>query len=699
MGGSSSRFVRCVVAACCVASVSLTACAQEPQTYDLVVYGGTSAGVIAAVQAKRMGKTAVVVGPDKHLGGLSSGGLGYTDSGWKETIGGLSRDFYHRLWKHYQEPGAWKWQKKEEFGNRGQGTPALDGENRTMWVFEPHAAEGVFEGLVKEFEIPVVRGEFLDREKGVKKEGERIASITMLSGKTFRGRMFVDATYEGDLMAAAGVSYTVGRESNDTHGETLNGVQVGHSRSHRFVKRVDPYVKPGDPKSGLVWGVHGDDPGKDGTADKRVQAYCYRMCMSNVPANSAAFPKPADYDEAKYELLLRNFEAGDLRFPMKPDLLPNGKTDTNNNHAFSTDAIGLNYDYPEASYKEREEILAAHVSYQQGLMWTLANHPRVPQEIRDEMAKWGLAKDEFVDNGSWPHQIYVREARRMVSDYVQSEQDCRRLRVCEDSVGLGSYNMDSHNVQRYVTPDGAAQNEGDVQVGPGGSYAISYRAIVPKKGEAANLLVPVCLSSSHIAYGSIRMEPVFMILGQSAATAAVMAIDGDIAVQEVEYAKLRERLVKEGQVLDPQGNPHPAADIAPASLKGVVVDDEQATFVGDWGGGSTVGPWVGSGYRHDGDAGKGEKSARFTAALKPGSYEVRLAYTPHSNRATNVPVAVRHRDGSTTKVISQRAKPEIDGAFVSLGNYRFLGEGEVTIHTDNTNGHVIADAVQFVPLE
>jgi len=679
----------------------IVASAQEPAPqYDVVVYGGTSAGVIAAVQAKKMGKSAVIVGPDKHLGGLSSGGLGFTDSGRKETIGGLSREFYHRLYEYYQQPSSWKWQKQADFGNRGQGTPALDGANRTMWVFEPHAAEAVFDEFVKEFEIPVFRGEYLDREKGVKKEGDRIASITMLSGKTFKGKAFIDATYEGDLMAVAGVSYTVGREANAKYSETLNGVQTRNSHSHRFVVPVDPYVKPGDPKSGLVWGVHGDGPGSDGEADKRVQAYCYRMCMSNVPQNSVPFPKPADYDEAKYELLFRNFEAGDMRLPLKPDMLPNGKTDTNNNCAFSTDALGLNYDYPEASYEEREEILARHVSYQQGLMWSLANHPRVPQKIRDQMAKWGLAKDEFTDNGNWPHQIYVREARRMVGDYVQTEQDCRRIRICEDSIGLGSYNMDSHNTQRYVTADGKAQNEGDVQVSPGGPYAISYRAIVPKKGEAANLLVPICLSSSHIAYGSIRMEPVFMILGQDAATAAVLAIDAKIAVQDVPYTKLRERLAADGQVLDiPEGTAPAEAALLPKDLEGVVVDDNDAVLKGTWSVGNSIGPWVGSGYRHDSDEGKGAKSATFRTKLKPGKYEVRLAYSPNPNRATNVPVVVRHANGEKKAIVNEREKPKVGKAFVSLGTFTFGESAEVEILTEGTNGHVIIDAVQFVPVK
>jgi hypothetical protein len=362
--------------------------------------------------------------------------------------------------------------------------------------------------------------------------------------------MFIDATYEGDLLAAAGVTYTIGRESNDEYGETCNGVQKARNvKNHRFVVPVDPYIVPGDPASGLVSGIHGDAPGEESQADRRVQAYCFRMCMSNVSENRRPFPKPANYDEARYELLLRNFEAGDRRVPMHPLMMPNGKTDTNNNGAFSTDNIGMNYDYPEASYGRRTEILHEHRDYQQGLMWTLANHPRVPAEVREEMEQWGLAKDEFTDNGNWPTEFYVREARRMVSDYVMTEHDTRLARQPEDSIGMGSYNLDSHNCQRYVDAAGHAANEGDVQVAPGGPYAISYRSIVPRRGEAGNLLAPVCISASHIAYGSIRMEPVFMILGQTAATAACQAVDDGVTVQDVEYKQLAKRLLADGQVL------------------------------------------------------------------------------------------------------------------------------------------------------
>jgi hypothetical protein len=324
---------------------------------------------------------------------------------------------------------------------------------------------------------------------------------------------------------------------------------MNNVKNHRFLVRVDGYKQPGIAKSGLLWGIQPDFPSCEGCADKCVQAYCYRMCMSNVPKNRVPFPKPADYDESMYELLFRNFEAGDLRVPMHPLMMPNGKTDTNNNGAFSTDDIGMNYNYPEADYGRRAAILAEHERYQKGLMWTLANHPRVPQKVRAEMAQWGLAKDEFTDNDNWPHEIYVREARRMVSDYVMTEKDCLKQRVAEDSIGRGSYNMDSHNVQRYVKADGTVQNEGDVQVSTRGPYVISYRSIIPRRGETPNLLVPVCLSASHIAYGSIRMEPVFFILGQSAATAACQAIDAACAVQDVDYEKLKQQLLADGQIL------------------------------------------------------------------------------------------------------------------------------------------------------
>jgi hypothetical protein len=537
-------------------TIALLAAVTAPQspTYDVVVYGATSAGVIAAVQARRMGKTVVLVGPDTHLGGLSSSGLGFTDTGNKAVIGGLSREFYHRVWRHYQSADAWKWQKREEYGNKGQGTPAVDGEQRTMWIFEPHAAERIFEDLVKEHAVPVVRDEWLDRAKGVRLDRGRIAAITMLSGRTYAGRMFIDATYEGDLMAAAGVSYHVGRESSAAYGEQWNGIQTGilHHRHHFGVlkDKISPYVRPGDPKSGLLPRVSAAPPGEYGQADHRIQAYCYRYCVTDHPDNRIPFPKPAGYDPQQYELLLRVFEAGWRETFQKFDPIPNRKTDSNNHGPFSTDNIGFNYDYPEASYQRRREILEEHQTYQKGWLYFIANDPRVPKDVQVEMQRWGLPKDEFTDNGGWPHQIYVREARRMIGAFVMTEHELMKRRPTPDPVGMGSYTIDSHNVQRYITPDGGVQNEGDIGVGLAGPYQIAYGALVPRRGQAPNLLVPVCVSSTHIAFGSIRMEPVFMILGQSAATAAVLAIDGNVAVQDVPYAQLRERLLKDGQVLE-----------------------------------------------------------------------------------------------------------------------------------------------------
>ena len=530
---------------------------ESAQTYDadIVIYGGTSAAVTAAVQAKKMGKSVIVVSPDKHLGGLSAGGLGFTDTGNKEVIGGLSREFYHRLYRHYDQPGSWKWQDKSAYGNKGQGTPAIDGNNRTMWIFEPHAAEKVFEDMVKEHKLEVLRDEWLDRKSGVAVTDSRIVSIKTLSGKIFKGKMFLDATYEGDLMAAAGVKYHVGREGTSVYGEEWNGIQTGvlHHK-HWFQKNIDPYVVPGDPSSGLLPRISAEDPGKKGDGDHRIQAYCFRMCLSNHPDNRIPFARPEGYDSTQYQLLARVYAAGWDETFEKFDDIPNRKTDTNNHGPFSTDNIGMNYDYPEASYERRREIIREHELYQKGLMYFLANDPQVPEDVRKAINEWGLPKDEFVDNGNWPHQIYVREARRMIGEYVMTEHDVLSRRDVPEPVGMGSYTVDSHNVQRYVKPDGFVQNEGDIGVKTPMPYKISYRSLIPKKEECKNLLVPVCVSSSHIAYGSIRMEPVFMILGQSAATAASIAIDENISVQEVAYDKLRERLEKDDQRLAYRGN-------------------------------------------------------------------------------------------------------------------------------------------------
>jgi hypothetical protein len=549
--------MRVLVALLLAVVVTSLSGAQATTTYDVVVYGGTAAGVMAAVQARRMGKTVVLVGPDTHLGGLSSSGLGFTDTGNKAVIGGLSREFYHRVWQQYQNQDTWKWQRREDYGNKGQGTPAIDGEQRTMWIFEPRVAEQVFDAFVREHRIPVHRDEWLDRATGVSKSGGRITAIRMLSGRTYAGRMFIDATYEGDLMAAAGVDYHVGRESKGTYSEQWNGVQTGvlHHRHHFGVLKtaISPYVVPGDPSSGVLPRISTQPPGAFGAADTRIQAYCYRYCVTDHPDNKIPFPKPEGYDPKQYELLLRIYDAGWRETFDKFDPIPNRKTDSNNHGPFSSDNIGFNYDYPDASYERRREILKEHRTYQQGWLYFIANDPRVPKDVQTEMRRWGLPKDEFTDNGGWPHQIYVREARRMVGSFVMTEHELLKRRPTPQSIGMGSYTIDSHNVQRYITPEGGVQNEGDIGVPTAGPYEIAYGSLVPKRGQVDNLLVPICLSSSHIAFGSIRMEPVFMVLGQSAATAAALAIDAGVALQDVPYDALRERLLKDGQVLEFQG--------------------------------------------------------------------------------------------------------------------------------------------------
>jgi hypothetical protein len=622
--------------------------------------------------------------------------LGATDIGNKQAIGGLSREFYHRIWQYYRQPERWKQETREKyFAGRPHGNAA---DEETMWTFEPHAATEVYDAMLKEAKVPVIFSERLDLKGGVQKEGTRITAIRMESGRTFTGKMFIDATYEGDLMAKAGVSYHVGRESNATYGETLNGIQTARATKHQFTKSPDPYRKPGDPASGLLPGIQAGEPGIDGEGDKRVQAYNLRMCTTDVPENRVPWHKPENYDPLRYELLLRNFEAGDLRSPWNPVWLPNRKTDTNNNFAFSTDNIGMNYEFPDGDYATRERILKEHYDYQMGLMWTLANHPRVPEKIRAEFTHLSPAKDEFTDNNHWPRQLYIREARRMTGEYIMSERNCTRAVVVDDSAGMGAYNMDSHNTQRYVTKDGRVLNEGDIQTGTR-PYPVSYRSLCPKAAECTNLLVPVCLSASHIAYGSIRMEPVFMVLGQSAATAASLAIGSGTSVQNVDCGKLKARLLADRQVLDfvspaaPEKKPGMAKD----KLPGVVVDDAEAEKTGFATDSSTASPFVGGGYAHDGNTGKGQQRAIFKAALpSPGRYEVRIAYTALPNRASNVPVTIKHTAGIQKATLNERKAPDIDGLFVSLGTWEFDRQGSVEVSNEATDGYVIIDAVQWL---
>lgn len=537
----------------------------QNKKYDVVIYGGTSAGIASAIQASRMGKSVVIIEPSNRLGGLTTGGLGQTDIGNKHVIGGISREFYQNIRKYYNKPESWKWQNRDDYLDDGQ--TRTDKNEDSMWTFEPSAALKVYQQMISGEKIDIVYGERLNRENGVTKKDNMIESIKMENGTKYIGKMFIDATYEGDLMAAAGVSYRVGRESNSEHGESLNGVQANkisatlkwtlsrNAFNHNFIDKVDPYIIKGNPDSGLLPYISEGAPGVDGEGDNKIQAYCFRMTLTDNPDNRIPFKKPANYKELNYELLFRNYEASNgaevNQMPWINSSMPNRKTDTNNRRGFSTDFIGQNYDYPEASYEERERIIEAHREYQQGLMWTLAYHPRIPEKVRNTISKWGTCKDEYEDGvDGWQQQLYIREARRMQSDYVMTQKNCEGIDNVEDPVGMGAYGMDSHHIQRYVDINGFVQNEGNVEAPVQSPYPISYRSIVPKKEESKNLLVPICVSSTHIAFGSIRMEPVFMVLGQSAATAACIAIDKKQAIQDIDYSLLQSILLSDKQILD-----------------------------------------------------------------------------------------------------------------------------------------------------
>lgn len=554
--------------------IMFSSCNKKPDNLisaDVIIYGGTSAGVTASIQTARLGKSVILIEPGNRLGGLTTGGLGQTDIGNKQVIGGIAREFYKNIKIYYNDSINWKWQTKSEYVDGGQTRTGIYED--AMWTFEPSAALKVFHKMIENLDIQIIYNERLNRKTGVKKEANTIHSITMESGTTYLGKMFIDATYEGDLMAASGVSYTIGREPNSQYGESLNGIQANafgksllgevsnNSVYHNFIEGVDPYIIKGNPKSGLLPFISKGGPGIEGNGDKGIQAYCFRMTLTNHPENRIPFKKPDDYNELNYELLFRNYEAakgpieemysyGDSLVPWINSSMPNRKTDTNNQKGFSTDFIGQNWDYPEASYKERENIVERHRNYQQGLMWTLANHPRIPEKVRNKVSQWGTCRDEYDREDGWQQQLYIREARRMISDYVMTQKNCESIEIVNDPIGMAAYGMDSHHIKRYVNTDGFVANEGNVEAYVKAPFPISYKSIVPKKNECSNLIVPVCLSASHIAFGSIRMEPVFMILGQSSAIIASMGIDESKAVQDLEYNNLEKKLIDNEQILE-----------------------------------------------------------------------------------------------------------------------------------------------------
>ena len=649
--------------------LSLVACslfaqtsqAQSSENYDICVYGGSSAGVIAAYTAARMHKTVILIEPGHHLGGLSSGGLGYTDIGNKYAIKGLSLDFYRRVGQHY---GKFE-----------------------QWIFEPHVAEDIFQQYIREAKVHVMYGHAI--REAVKTNG-RINSISLDAGLEIQAKEFIDCSYEGDLMARAGVTYTVGREASALYKESYDGVQLRDK--HQFPDGIDPYKVPGDPRSGLLWGISNRPLDPDGSGDTKVQSYNYRICLTNDPANRIAIGRPARYDAARYELLLRLLEkqpAKDLWSFLKFDLLPGHKTDINNNGPFSTDMIGMNYDYPDADYAIRKKIADSHTDYVKGLLYFIGHDPRMPAQLRTKMLEWGYPKDEYTDNDHWTPQLYVREGRRMKGAYVMTQSNCEGKTVVEDGVGLAAYTMDSHNCQRIVK-GGMVKNEGDVQIGGFPPYPISYRSLVPRAKECSNLLVPVCLSASHIAYGSIRMEPVFMELGQSSAIAASRAIDQQIAVQQVEAAWIRETL-----------NRDPLAD---GSVAEIIVDNDDTAYVrifGDWQ--RQKQDSYGFSRLADEHTDKEARSVRFfPRIIHAGGYSL-YVYVPKTSHPSTITKLTVHAGNSSRQLELATGRLQVEGQtsgeWVKAGDID-LPEGQssfVEIGNQDADGTVIADAILLVP--
>jgi hypothetical protein len=628
---------------------------------------------MAAYTAKKMGKSVLLIEPGRHLGGLTSGGLGYTDIGNKYAITGLALDYYRRLGNHY---GKFE-----------------------QWVFEPGVAENLFRDYVKRAGVEVLFDHCL---AGASKDAngylqtialENVAGALVGSNRTVKAGMFIDATYEGDLMARAGVSYIVGREDNSLYQETLNGVQF-HDK-HQFPDGVDPYNIPGSPESGLVWGISSESLPPNGTGDKKVQAYNFRICLTDHPANRIPITRPRNYDSTRYELVLRQIAkrpAKNLNGVMKIDHMPNRKTDINNNGGFSTDMVGMNYNYPEADYATRRKIQQEHEDYNKGFLYFLGHDPRVPEPLRREMNQWGYPKDEYTDNSNWSLQMYVREARRMVGAYVMTQHNCQGRKVVEDGVGMAAYTMDSHNCQRVVV-NGMVKNEGDVQVGGFGPYPISYRSLIPKESECKNLLVPVCLSASHIAYGSIRMEPVFMVLAQSAAVAACLALDAKTSVQGVNVKAVQAEL---------KNNP-----LADKSLPEIRIDNEDALYVqktGEWQQDNKAGGRFGPSLLRDDSRGATPKSVRFTPDVrKAGKYQV-YVYFPKVADASAVTTITLHNGKQAKDMTLRKESLQVEGqtagAWVPLGEYNMATgrKGYVEISNKGADGVVVADAVLFVPV-
>lgn len=649
------------------AAAIITGCCKDNK-YDLCVYGGTSAGVIAAYSAAQLGMNVVIVEPGNHFGGMTAGGLGFTDIGNKQAVQGVAHQFYRKVGAHY-------------------GT-------LEQWIFEPHVAEDIFMDYLDHQNITILTGYRLE---SVMKSGKKISEVKLVSEsgrKAIKADWFIDCTYEGDLMAGSGVSYHIGRESNSTYGETYNGVQL--MKGHQFPEGIDPYKVPGNPESGLLWGISPASLAADGTADTLVQAYNYRICLTDSLENMIPITRPDNYDPSRYELLLRLMDAQPDRRELNHyfiwSRMPGRKTDINNRNGFSTDMIGMNHDYPEADYKRRKEIIQAHTDYTKGLLYFIGHDDRVPQELREQMLRWGYPKDEYIENGHWTPQLYVRESRRMIGEYVATQADCQGKVTVEDGIAMAAYQMDSHNCQRIVVEkDGRmmVKNEGNVEIGGGLPYPISYRSITPVRLECTNLLVPVCMSASHIAYGSIRMEPVFMVLGQVAAIAAYIASgQGLDAVQDVDYRQINSIMEKD-----------PYLD---GSLPEILIDDisGSVSYTDGWKRRNRSGGY-GPSYLEIAECQDNEYAEYRATIRNGGEYDV-YSYQ-HAGKGLAKTTVFEITSGD--KVFSHRFNADdlniagqTSGAWHHIGTYQFSQETEavIRIHGDNSAKPLHADAILMI---
>lgn len=634
---------------------------------DVCVYGGTSGGVSAAVAAARLGKKVALVSLNNHVGGMTASGLGVTDIGPGNNasyIGGIAKEFYQRVGQAY-------------------------GTSSAAYYFEPHVAENVFWQMLSQAGVSIFTNQ---RLSSVTKSNLILLQFTTEDETIFRAKEFIDTTYEGDLIAATGVTFTVGREDTNVYNESLAGL-----RSPGGSWNYDPYVTPGNPASGFLPFVQGTNAGTVGQGDNRLQAYNFRLCLTQNATNKVALTAPANYSEAQYELVGRYLAArvaadGSVALNQLIDIqtiIPNGKTDINANGELSTDYVGANYTWATNTYAGREILRQQHEDYIRGLLYFFATSTNVPSNVRTNMQTWGLAKDEFQDTGGWPWQIYVREARRMVSDYVMLQQNALGSRVAPDPICLAAYNIDSHGVQRIVS-GGFSRWEGSLGATPPYPYPISYRSIIPRVGECQNVLCTFALSASHVAFASCRMEPVFMMTSQSAATAAALAIDENAALQQLNYAALSAELRADGQIL--------SWSSSTASTNGIIIDqgDPGTAYTSGWNNGANAGGWNGN-YWHDGNTGKGTKWVQYTPNLPTnGTYDVYAWWVSDPNRATNTPMDIAHAAGTTRVLVNQRNG---SGGWFKLltTNFNAGTVSSVTIRNDNTpSGYVIADGIRFL---